>query len=295
MRTARQCWAWMGVAVAALLGACAGDGGPTSSAWADLTHYWLDDSSPENGPKLLHTGRLREVARSCGVGTGPSPLPFNREVGSEFQRWALRAFPGGPLRENFQNLPSATRRAATRLRPGGPVRSVRPDAVGDAVSVVWERLLGIPRPRATTPAPGSVLVEVKAVRGFLMLHSNWHQITGFIDVAANSPAGRMVGSERPTPAIVFITTGDTQISPEVLNEASRLHVAVWQTVVFELPGSVTANPRFGLGPVVPLNPVVYGGSFPQPLPPGPTNVPFPVRGSGRPQLLDGDPDPPEVQ
>jgi hypothetical protein len=223
-------------------------------------------------------------------------MPFNQEVGNEFQEWALRAFPGGPLPENFQNLSSELRRQSTLTRPGGPVLAVRPDAVGSAVTVVWERLLGFPRPR-TVSAPDSVFVEVKAVKGNITLSHNYHQIAGLIDLAANSPAGRIGAPEQPAPAVVFITTGDTVISPITVEEASRLGVALWQTVAFELSRSTTVNPRFGLGPVVPLNPSIYRPSWPEPLPPGPTDVPFPLQ-RGRlssPTLVVDDPDPPEVQ
>jgi hypothetical protein len=225
-------------------------------------------------------------------------MPFNRVVGGEFQRWALQAFPGSPLAENFQNLRTPGREQLTRARLGGAVRHVRPDAVGPAVTVVWERLLGVPvRPRLV-PAPSSVFVEVKAVKGFLAPSANGYQVAGLIEAAATSPAARMTGPDRPVPAVVFLTTGDTILSPLVMSDATERGVAIWQAVVFELPGSTTAQPRLGLGPIVPRNPSVYGDAWPQPLPPGPLNVPFPLpRGPvPPPPVLDTeDPDPPEVQ
>src|SRR5262245_11962086 len=75
----------------------------------------------DNEPSLLTTDRLRAIARDCGIGTWPMPMPFNRVVGSEFQRWALQAFPGGPLAENFQNLRTPGREQLTLARRGGPV------------------------------------------------------------------------------------------------------------------------------------------------------------------------------
>jgi len=267
----------------------------SSRTWIVHARSAADEASGE--PRTLSTDRLRVIARACGVGIGPSPMPFNQEVGTEFQLWALRAFPGGPLPENFQIYFSQAREQLTRLRPRGPIHGVRPDAVGEAATVVWERLLGLPRPRMV-PAPDSVFIEVKAVKGSLAPSHSAYQVSGLIDVAANSPAARMTGIERPIPAVVFVTTGDTIISPMVMEEATRRRVAIWQTVAFELPGSTDIRPHLGLGQVVPRNPEVYGASWPQPLLPGPTEVPFPFRrGPPRalPGLLGGDPDPPEVQ
>lgn len=304
--------AWVGLlAAGALIGACAGTPASRSTApgeasartWIVHTRYAADETtstgspSADGEPTLLTTDRLRVIAHACGVGNGPMPMPLNQEVGTEFQQWALQAFPGGLLPENYQNYLSQAREQLTRPRPRGPIRSVRPDAVGQAVTVVWEQLLGQPRPR-TVPASNSVFVEVKAVKGGLTLSHSAYQITGLIDVAANSPAARMIGGERPIPALVFVTTGDTIISPMVIEEARRRRVAIWHTVAFELVGSTTARPRLGLGPVVPRNPDVYDPAWPQPLPQGPTDVPFPVRRKpprAPPVLLAEDPDPPETQ
>jgi hypothetical protein len=175
------------------------------------------------------------------------------------------------------------------------VLAVRPDAVGGAVTIVWGQLIGAYGVPQAVNVADSVFVEVKAIRGALTLSHSSHQITGFIDIAANSPAALMPGPERPTPAIVFMTAGSTVIASTVLEAATQQRVAIWQTLVFELSGSTTANPRFGFGPVVPLNPEVYGPSWPQPIPPGPTNIPFPLPPAFRPPPAFDDPDPPEVQ
>jgi hypothetical protein len=289
----RRSRVWVGVVAVALLCGCASDG-PVSRGWDGLKHYILDDGSSDDGAKLLTTDRLRVIARARGVGIGPSPFPFNRQVGNAFQEWALLAFPGGPLAENYQNIPSPRRERATRLRPEGPVFAVRPDAVGPAVTMVWERLLDVPRPRSVL-APRSVFVEVKAVKGPLLLSHSSYQITGLIDVAATAPAALMADAERPTPAVIFVTTGDTTIAPEVVLEATERRVAIWQTVAFELPGSTDINPRMGLGPVVPRNPEVYGTMWPELIPPGPPNVPFAGPRGALVPLVPGDPDPPEVR
>jgi RHS repeat-associated protein len=243
-------------------------------------------------PTPLTTSRLRAIAQAQGIGTGLTGIQLNRAVGRAFQDWALRAFPAVPtLQENFRLFRSPAREVATQGRKDGPILNVMPDAVRAATTVVWGTLLGIPRPERTVTQPDSVFVEVKAVNGAITLSHSSHQITGLIDVAANSPAGRAGGPDQPTPAIIFITTGDTTISPTVLAEATRRGVAVWQTVAFELPGSTTAKPSLGLGPVVPLNVTVYGPTVPQPLPPGPTTIPLVPVGTMNP----ANPDPTEVQ
>jgi hypothetical protein len=276
----RRGFAFLAVVVLPLAFACASEGG-------------LGDGSPDDGATPLTNARLREVARARGFGAATGPV-FNGNVGRAFQRWALAAFPGRSLPENTQTLRSELRERLTRLRVGGPLLGVRPDAIGGAVTLAWA---GFP---ATAAAPrevhagGSVFVEVKAIKGALTVSHSAHQLSGLIDVAANSVAARLADPQRPTPAVIFITTSDTSISPSLLTEARERGVAIWQAVVFELRGSTVNQPRFGIGPVVPRNPEVYGQSWPQPLPPGPTDVPFPLR---EPPALPapGDPDPPEVQ
>jgi hypothetical protein len=193
-------------------------------------------------------GRPRERVRR-----GDQPV-FNGNVGRAFQRWALAAFPGRSLPENTQTLRSELRERLTRLRVGGPILGVRPDAIGGAVTLAWAGFPAMTVAPREVHARGSVFVEVKAIRGALTMSHSVHQISGLIDVAANSIAARMMDLDRPTPAVIFITTQDTSISPSLLTEATGRGVAIWQAVVFELRGSTTNQPRFGVGPVVPRNP-----------------------------------------
>lgn len=289
---ARQAWIWTGFVAVALVGACASENAVGLSPWEEVKRYVRDAGPPPRWPRPLTNDRLREIARARGFGSPSAPL-FNGNVGRAFQRWALAAFPGRPLLENTRNVPSGYRRAATRLRQGGPVLAVRPDAMGGAVTVVWEQLLDVPLPR-TEFLPDCVLIEIKAVRGPLTMFHSSHQIGGLIDAAASATMARVGGVERPTPAVVFITTLDTSVAPDVLEEANQRGVAIWQGLAFELLESTTAEPKLGIGQVVPLNWEIYSPSFPQPLAPGPTDVPFPLRGV-QPPPVPFDPDPPEVQ
>jgi hypothetical protein len=144
-------------------------------------------------------------------------------------------------------------------------------------------------PYTVTTYPNSSFYEAKAVAGVMTLAHSQHQIRGFIDVADRSPAGIEIGGA--IPPIMFMTTTNTLIGPDVINEANLKGVGIWQTSVAQLAGFPgLSGPALRLGWRMPLNPRVYRGSV-APLPPlMPGKLRSPV-GTSAP----GDPDPPEVE
>jgi RHS repeat-associated protein len=227
----------------------------------------------------LTTVQLRAIARSQGIGAGLSGVQFNRAVGRAFQEFALNSL---GLVENFTPFPSPARAAAT----GGLPAAVIPDAV-TAVKKVELRWYFWP---TVTEYPNSSFYEVKAVAGVINLSYSNHQIRGLIDVAARSPAGMGVGPKRPLPIITFVTTADTVIGPDVLAEATRRGVAIWQSIAVAVPNG-QGGTQIAFGPYIPLNPGVYGGTAALPAGGAPPGTIGPAHSGGPP----GDPDPAEVQ
>jgi hypothetical protein len=99
-----------------------------------------------------------------------------------------------------------------------------------------------------------------------------------------------VGPKRPLPIITFVTTADTVIGPDVLAEATRRGVAIWQSIAVAVPNG-QGGTQIAFGPYIPLNPGVYGGTAALPAGGAPPGTIGPAHSGGPP----GDPDPAEVQ
>ena len=235
------------------------------------------------GPNLvpLTTTRLRAIAAAQNIGVGQTGIQLNRAIGIVFETWVLTMLNQIPRWTTL--IPSPQRQAANSGLPA----SVIPEYVSDLYLVSWGAMVPVVYTQ-------SQFWEVKAVTGTLTLATSRYQILGLIDVASLSSAGMSTVPKHPPPAVVFTTTGNTPIGTDVLAKATQQVVALWQQVVFEdatIPND--PNPDLYIGPLVPVNPDVYGTAIPQPsLPSGahskltsPTVQLMPV---------PGDPDPPEV-
>ncbi len=235
-------------------------------------------------PIPLTTIRLRTIAAAQGIGTGLTGIAFNRAVGLAFENFVLSSL--GLVPRNTNLFFSPARAAAT----GGLPASVIPEAVRPITK--YQLKAGfIPWP---TTYPDSSFYEVKAVRGVIGLGHSRSQILGLIDVASRSSAGVATGAHRPRPIVTFITTGDTVIGPDVIAEATKRGVAVWQAVVTEDPSASTTNPTLSIGPFIPLNPLVYAPGVAVPIvkPQLPGTITSPTL---PPVVVPHDPDPTEVQ
>jgi hypothetical protein len=237
---------------------------------------------PQKGPALigLTTTRLRQIAtlnniNGCASQTG---ITQSRTIGLAFENWVLVTM--GQIPRNTKSFTSPLRQQKNMASSGLP-GSVIPEYVGNLND--W------------FPAQGwsftqSMLFEVKAVTGVLSLSTSRWQILGLIDVASGSLAD---AGTHPPPALVFTTTGNTNLGLDMLKEATMLGVAIWQQIVMEDTNTNPNNPDLYIDQVLPANQDVYNGTVPLPMHlvwkhsplTSPTSPPMPV---------PGDPDPPEV-
>jgi hypothetical protein len=237
---------------------------------------------PKAQPNLmpLTTDKLRAIATAQNIGVGLTGVGFNRAVGLVFENWVLTTM-GQNNPRNTMLFPSPERQAKTGGLPG----SVIPEFVGKLND--WFPAQG------WSSLPQGMFFEVKAVTGALTQKtSNW-QILGLVDVASFYPAKMFNQKQQPPPALVFTTTGNTNIGLDVLQVATSVGVAVWQQIVMYDANTNPNNPDLSIDQALPANQDVYNGAVPLPMHPvwphspltSPTSPPMPV---------PGDPDPPEV-
>ena len=86
-------------------------------------------------------------------------------------------------------------------------------------------------------------VEVKARSCKLTLSSARRQMAGFIDALARQrPRSRsLLGSQPPRPGLLLVTTVDTQVGQDILLEAGRHGVAIFQAVAYEEGGFISVG------------------------------------------------------
>jgi hypothetical protein len=246
---------------------------PPTSAWAPKVPFIA----------TLFTQRLRAIAAANGIGAGQTGIQLSRTIGLAFENWVLTAL-WGPQYQRWTTPILSPRR---KQKTGGLPASVIPENVTPLALVDMDEMTAV-------PFPDSQFWEVKAVTGNLTLSTSRYQILGLIDVATLSPAGMSTMQPHPPPAVVFVTTGNTIVGPDVLLTATQLGVAIWQGFVWE-DGTTPndPNPDLYLGPITCLNPTVYGGAVPWPM--GPYGVHSKLTSPPNPpQPVPGDPDPPEV-
>lgn len=94
--------------------------------------------------------------------------------------------------------------------------------------------------------------------------------------------------------VLFTITWNTKFGPSMLAEASQLGVAIWAQAVFEAAATPNdPDPDLYIGPLVPMNPDVYGTAVP--IPSGPSGAGSKLLSpKTAPMPVPGDPDPPEV-
>lgn len=195
----------------------------------------------------LTRARLRELARSKGIGVSGAPVTCNWEVGKAFQRTALRSL---DIPENF--LPYDT-----------PNRVAHKSVIPDGVLVAGRiNLLGGVSFRADGAFVEVIdldfvdFCEAKALSNPITLATGRGQIQGFIEALARMRprSGLFLGPRSPRPALLLVTTSDTSLSEQVELEAGRRGVAVYQAVARESGGFITVGPfvqRTGFSDVPP--------------------------------------------
>jgi hypothetical protein len=236
----------------------------------------------QKGPVLvgLTTTRLRQIATQNNINgcAGQTGITQSRTIGLAFENWVLTTM-GQNNPRNTMLFPSPLRQAQTGGLPG---------------SVIPEYVAGLDK---WFPAQGwsfstqNMFFEVKAVTGVITQStSNW-QILGLIDVASRSFAAD--AGTHPPAALVFTTTGNTNLDLTMLQKASSLNVAVWQQIVMEDTNSEPNNPDLYIDQVLPANQDVYNGAVPLPMHQPWAHSPL-TSPKSPPMPVPGDPDPPEV-
>jgi hypothetical protein len=155
-------------------------------------------------------------------------------VGLAFQNTTLRSL----------NLPRNTTKYPAPGR-GGPYAFVIPDAVVVAGHL---QVLG---EISFDPSGGFVevveecldFVEMKARSCKLTLSSARRQMAGFIDALSRQRTRRrsLLGPQPPRPGLLLVTTVDTHVGQDVVFEASKHGVAIFQAVAYEEGGLSTVG------------------------------------------------------
>jgi hypothetical protein len=86
-------------------------------------------------------------------------------------------------------------------------------------------------------------VEMKARSCKLTLSSSRRQMAGFIDALSRQRTRRhsLLGPQSPRPGLLLVTTVDTQVGQDVVFEAGRHGVALFQAVAYEEAGFITVG------------------------------------------------------
>jgi hypothetical protein len=175
--------------------------------------------------------RLVRLAQAQGIGVTGAPVTRNREIGLAFQRTVLGSM----------QVPENTNRYPTPRR-GGPYASVVPDGVVLAVRINPRGGLSLNLEGAFVEVADGCedFLEVKARSCQLTLSTGRRQMAGFIDALSQRwPRRRsFIGAQPPRPALLLVTTLDTVVAQDVLSEAARHGVAIFQAVAWEAQGFI---------------------------------------------------------
>lgn len=214
---------------------------PVDPGFWRKAHNWF---VPPQVP--LNTERLLKMAESQGLtkGNAPRSIESNRVVGRMFQERVLRNLML-PENHRYFRTDQRERRASPNIYTKQIPKWVVPDAVADAAGGVRNPYTQVPRARID-----STFIEVKAVNGPINLsHSNW-QILGMIDYLSKSPASGSKGPNRPFPTLYFVTTSDTYIDSDVIDEATAKDVVIWQSITYTVRNNIVIGTPFIVNPQV---------------------------------------------
>jgi len=177
--------------------------------------------------------RLITLALSRGIGLNPVPVQRNWEVGMAFQWTLCRAL---SLIPNTGAFEAPGRVAAKRVIPDGVLPAVRINLQGMPTFRLDGAFLEVIGPES--------FLEVKAQQRPITLSTGQGQITSFIQVLGRRrPRGFITGAmEPPRPALLLVTTADSQVAQGVADEAGMQGVALYQAVAWEDGGLLTVGP-----------------------------------------------------
>jgi hypothetical protein len=189
-----------------------------------------------SGARPLTMVRLRQLASSLGIGISGADVTRNREIGRALQLAVGRSL---DIPENFDRFPTSVRSRYSSVVPDGVL-----------LAGCFRILGGVTfNPRgAFLEVVDSDLVdflEVKGRRGRLTLTTAHAQLLGLIDALAvlrRPSRSLLAGAGQPRPALLLVTTADTQIDKAVAWEAARRGVALFRATVLESEGWLIVGP-----------------------------------------------------
>jgi hypothetical protein len=193
------------------------------------------ESAVPSGPRgiPLARERLLTLALSRGIGLNPVPVQRNWEVGMAFQWTLCRAL---NLIPNTGAFEAPGRIAAKSVIPDGVLPAVRINLQGMPTFRLDGAFLEVIGPES--------FLEVKAQQRPITLSTGRGQIESFIQVLGRRrPRSFMPGAmEPPRPALLLVTTADSQVAQGVADEAGVHGVALYQAVAWEDGGLLTLGP-----------------------------------------------------
>lgn len=177
--------------------------------------------------------RLLILASIRGIGLSPVPVQRNREVGTAFQWTLCRSLNVVPNTVAFE---APARTAYKSVIPDGVLTAVRINILGGPTFRLDGAFLDVVEPED--------FLEVKAQQRPITLSTGRDQIRSFIQVLSSQrPRGMLPGMpEPPRPALLLLTTADTQVSQGVADEAGVNGVAVYHAIAWEESGQLTVGP-----------------------------------------------------
>lgn len=183
------------------------------------------------GAEPLTMARLRQLALNQGIGMSGAEVTRNRAVGRALQ---LAVGQSLDVPENFGRFPTTARSQYSSVVPDGLLVAGRFQMLGGVSFNPQGAFLEV---------VGLDFLEVKGRRGPLTLSTAHAQVLGLIDALAllRRPSTSILGSQ-PRPALLLVTTSDTEVDEALVWEAAKRNVALFRAVVLEKEGWLGVGP-----------------------------------------------------
>ena len=190
------------------------------------------EPSSMRGARPLTMALLRQLARSQGIGISGADVTRNREIGRALQLAVGRSL---NIPENFERFPTTARSRYASVVPDGLLLAGCFHMLGGVSFNPQGAFLEVVDPD---------FLEVKGRHGPLTLSTAHAQLLGLIDALAliRKPSKSLVGARQPRPALLLVTTADTQVDKAVSWEAAKRNVALFHAIVLEKDGWLIVGP-----------------------------------------------------
>ncbi|WP_147332825.1 hypothetical protein [Archangium gephyra] len=184
------------------------------------------------GARPLTMALLRQLAQSQGIGISGPEVTRNREIGRALQFAVGRSL---DIPENFRRFPTAARSRYSSVVPDGLLLAGCLHLLGGVSFNPQGAFLEVINPD---------FLEVKGRNGPITLSTAHGQLLGLIDALSliRKPSSSIFGARQPRPALLLVTTEDTKVDRELVWEAAKRNVALFQSFVLEKDGWLMVGP-----------------------------------------------------